>query len=80
MKSKKTDPEDWFAELEMINEQLEEIDNDFMKSDKEVAAHILANLLKGYKTIKKFIKMGDKYLDDLEKVKKQVSKTLEEQL
>ena len=74
LKSKKNDPEDWYAELEMINEQLEEIDSAFKKSEKEIAAHILANLPKGYSTVKKFIKMGDKYLDDLDKVKKQVSK------
>ena len=74
MKSKKIDPDDWFAELEMLNEQLEEIDVDFMKSEKELAAHILQNLPKGYNTVKKFIKMGDNYLNDLEKVQKQVSK------
>ena len=74
LKSKKVDPEDWYAEIEQINEQLEEIDSDFKKTDKEVAAHILANLPKGYTTVSKFIKMGDNYLDDLDKVKKQISK------
>ena len=74
LKSRKTDPEDWYAELEQINEQLEEIDSDFAKSEKEIAAHILASLPKGYKTVKKFIKMGDNYLDDLDKVKKQIAK------
>ena len=68
LKSKKSDPEDWFAELEQINEQLEDIDKDFAKSEKEVVAHILANLPKGYKTVKRFIKMKDKYLDDFDKV------------
>ena len=68
LKSKKNKPEDWFAELEQINKQLEDIDMDFVKSDKEVAVHILVNLPKGYKTARKFIKMGDKYLDDLDKV------------
>ena len=74
LRTKKTDPEDWYAELDQLNEQLEEIDTDFAKSDKEIAAHILANLPKGYSTVKKFIKMGEKYLDDVDMIKKQVSK------
>ena len=74
LKSKKCDPEDWYAELEQINEQLSEIDTAFMKSDKEVTAHILNNLPKGYKAIKTIIQMNDNYLDDLGKVKKQITK------
>ena len=74
LKSKKVDPEDWYAELDQINEQLEEIDGDFAKSDKEMTAHILANLPKGYNTVAKFIKLGDGYLDDLDKVKQHVAK------
>ena len=60
IKSKKVDPEDWFADLDMINEQLEGIDSDVMKSEKEIAAHILGNLPKGYTTVKKFIKLRSK--------------------
>ena len=75
LKSKKKDPEDWYTELDEINEQLEEIDNDFKKSEKEMTAHILANLpRKGYKTLKEMIKMEDNYLNDVAKVKKLVSK------
>ena len=39
-----------------------------------MAAHILANLPKGYRSMKTIIQMEDNYLDDLEKVKKQVAK------
>ena len=54
---------------------MDEIDHDFKKSEKEMAAHILANLPKrGYKTLKEMIKMEDNYLNDVEKVKKQVAK------
>ena len=75
LKSKKKDPEVWYTELDEINEQLEEIDNDFKKSKKEMTAHILANLPKrGYKTLKEMIKMEDNYLDDVAKVKRLVSK------
>ena len=75
LRSRKVDPEeDWFAELDEVNEQLEEIDPDFKKSEKEIAVHILSNLLRGYKTCKDFIKLGDDYLDDIKKINKQVTK------
>ena len=74
LKSRKIDPEDWYMELDEMNEQLEEIDSDFKKSKKEIAAHILSNLPRGYKTCKAIIKLGDNYLDDLDKIKKQVAK------
>ena len=74
LKGKKHDPEDWFGELDEINEQLEKIDSDFKKSDKEIGAHILANLPKGYRTIRKIIRMDDNYLDDLDALKKRLSK------
>ena len=74
LKGKRNDPEDWFGELDEINEQLEKIDNEFKKSSKELGAHILANLPKGYRTIKKIIRMDDNYLDDLDKMKARISK------
>ena len=74
LKTKKMDPEDWYAELDQINEQLEGIDTSFKKSEKEVAAHILNSLPRGYKSVKTIIQMDDNYLDDLSKVKKQITK------
>ena len=74
LKSKRHDPEDWYAELEQINEHLEEIDTDFAKSEKEVAAHIINNLPKGYSAVKTIIQMDDQYLNDVEKLKKQITK------
>ena len=74
LKSKKKDPEDWYAELDQINEQLEAIDVSFSKGDKEMAAHILSSLPKGYKSVKTVIQMDDNYLDDVTKVKKQIVK------
>ena len=74
LKGKKHDPEDWFRELDEINEQLEKIDPDFKKTEKELGAHILANLPKGYRTIKNIIRMDDNYLDDLSAMKKRIAK------
>ena len=39
-----------------------------------MAAHILANVPKGYRTIKKIIKMDDNYLNDLEAMQKNITK------
>ena len=64
LKSKKKDPEDWFSEIEQIKEQLDAIDNTFVKSEMEVTAHILSNLPKGYKSVKTIIQMDDNYLDE----------------
>ena len=75
LKSRKKDPEDWYVEIDELNEQLGEIDSDFKKSEKEMAAHVLSNLpRRGYNNLKDMIKMNDNYLNDLDKVKKQVSK------
>lgn len=60
--------------MEQINENLNDIDTDFSKSDKEVGVHIINNLPKGYGVVKTIIQMNDKYLDDLEKLKKQITK------
>ena len=40
LKSRKADPEDWYTDLDAINEQLEEIDSDVKKSDKELASQL----------------------------------------
>ena len=75
LKSRKTDPEDWYTDLDAINEQLEEIDSDVKKSDKELASHILKNLpKKGYKIVKEMIKLEDAYLNDLANVKDKIAK------
>ena len=74
LRSKRKDPEDWFGRLDEINELLEEIDPGFKKNEKELAAHILANLPKDYGTIRKIIKMDDNYLDDLSRIKSRISK------
>ena len=52
LKGKKQDPDDWFTEMDEINGQLKEIDPDFAKSEKELCAHILRSLPKGYKSLK----------------------------
>ena len=74
LKSKRKDPEDWYAELDQINEQLEGIDAAFAKSEKEIAAHILSSLPKGYKAVKTIIQMDDNHLDDVSKLKKHIVK------
>ena len=74
LKNKRKDPEGWSGRLDESNGLLEEIDPGFKKNEKELAAHILANLPKGYGTIRKIIKMDDKYLDDLSKIKSRISK------
>ena len=74
LKDKRRDPEDWFAKLDQLNDQLEEIDSTFMKSDKELVAHILNNLPKAYKSLKTNIQMEDDYLDDLEDVQEKITK------
>ena len=43
--SKRDDPEDWFAKLEQINEQLEDIDKDFKKSTMEMSSQDFFALL-----------------------------------
>ena len=50
------------------------IDATFTKSDKEIAAHVLSNLPKGYKSVKTILEMDDDHLDDLDKVKKRITK------
>ena len=74
LKDKRRDPEDWFAKLDQLNEQLEEIDNTFAKGDKEMIAHILNNLPKAYNSIKTNIQMEDDYLDDLEEVQEKITR------
>ena len=74
LKSKKHDPEDWFGELEQINEQLNDIDKDFAKSEKEMAAHIISGLPKAYSAVRTIITMKDDYLDDVDAIKKQIVK------
>ena len=54
--------------MEQVNDQLEDIDPIFLKSYKEMVAHILNNLLKAYKSLKTNIQMEDDYLDNLEDV------------
>ena len=74
LKSKKHDPDDWFAELEQVNEHLKEIDKDFAKSDKELCSHVLKNLPKGYSGLKTVIQLMDDHLDNYEGIKKTISK------
>ena len=74
LKSKWEDPMDWFVELDAINEQLQEIDDDFAKSEKEICAHILSSLPRGYSGVKTVIQMTDNYLDSLENVKLAIAK------
>ena len=74
LRSKKRDPEYWFAELDEINEQLGGIDVSISKNDKEIAAHIVSNLPKGYKSVKTVIELGDDYLDDLSRIKNVIIK------
>ena len=74
LKHRKHDPSDWFMELDAINEQLGDIDADFAKSKKEVCAHILNSLPKGYSRVKTVIQIEDNHLDDLDAVKKSISK------
>ena len=74
LKSKKKNPEDWFADIEQINEQLGDIDTDFQKSEKEITAHVINHLPRGYSAVKTVIQMDDNYLNDLEKVQSQISK------
>ena len=71
---KKTDPEDWFADLEQINEQLGDIDQDFKKSTKELCSHVLKNLPKGYSGLKTMLQMADDHLQKYDDIKKSVSK------
>ena len=73
LKGKYQDPGDWFDEIDEINSQLEIIDKDFSKSRKELAAHIINSLPKGYKSIKTVIQMEDDYLDNLDEIKKVVT-------
>ena len=74
LKSRKDDPDDWFAELEQINEHLGEIDKDFRKGKKEVCSHIIKNLPKGYSGLRTVIQMEDDHLDKLDETKKIISK------
>ena len=74
MKSKQNNPEDWFVELDQINEQLGEIDGVFKKSEKEMCSHIISNLPKGYSGVKNMIQLVNKYLDDCDAVKKIITK------
>ena len=74
LRSKKRDPEYWFAELDEINEQLGGIDVSISKNNKEIAAHIVSNLPKGYKSVKTVIELGDDYLDDLSRIKNMIIK------
>ena len=67
--SKKIDPDKWFAELEYINKELKEIDPQFHKEDKEIVAHMMSNLPKGYRSIKTVIQKDLNYLDDLKEIK-----------
>ena len=73
LKGKNQDPGNWFDEIDEINGQLEIIDKDFGKSKKELAAHIINSLPKGYKSIKTVIQMEDDYLDNLDEIKKVVT-------
>ena len=74
LKSKSKDPEEWFAELDQINEQLGEIDQDFAKNEKEMAVHILSSLPKAYRHVKTNIQITDNYLDKLDDIKSQITK------
>ena len=74
LKNKRADPLDWFVEMDVINRQLQQIDKDFAKSKKEMCAHILRTLPKGYSGIKTVIQMKDDHLDNLDNVKKAVVK------
>ena len=74
LEDKRADPEDWFANLEQINEQLEDIDKDFKKISKELCSHLLKNLPRGYSGLKAMLQMADDYLDKYEDIKKAISK------
>ena len=74
LKGKRHDPVDWFADMDEINGQLKEIDPDFAKSDKELSAHIIRRLPKGYKSLKTIIRMDDNHLDNLTHLKDIIAK------
>jgi len=78
LKRTKTEPDDWFTELNMINEKINRIDPEFTNSEKQMAMHIMNNMCKQYASLKVILEQDPKFLDDLTKLQAQIQNHWEE--
>ena len=71
MKSMKENPDDFFTEIDELNDLIENIDTNQRKNDRAVAIIIMKNMLDGYESVKSSIQLN-KETGDLQAIKEKM--------
>ena len=72
LRKTKTDPDDWFTELNVVNEKIGRINSAFKNSEKQLAMHIMNNMCSAYSGLKVILENDPNYLNDLDMIQTKI--------